>query len=240
MKILLAVTTYNQIEYTKILVDSLSKVNIPGLDVMFFDDVSTDGTQQYLKDLGFTLHERDKPMGLTYGWNLAYKIFKNENYDILILSNNDVILEERALTNLINSTLNKQLVCPLTTRNGAGHNAAEQDVLVYYPNIGVMINKAGNYKRTQDRLKSGIKPMKKFNGFMFSMSREIINAEWDNDNLFNPANVNIHQEGDLQKRLKEPPYVCLDSFIFHYKGVSFPKKGIINGKDIRQNLNLYH
>lgn len=240
MKILLAITTYNQIEYTKILIDSLLKINIQGLDVMFFDDVSTDGTQQYLKSLGYTLHERSKPEGLTYGWNLAYKIFKNENYDILILSNNDVIFEQRALTNLINATVDHQIVCPLTTKNGAGHNAAEQDVLVHYPNIGVIVDKAGNFKRTQDRLNAGIKPMKKFNGFLFSMSREVISAAWDNDNLFNPLNVNVHQEGDLQKRLKEPPHVSLDSFIFHFKGVSFPKKGIINGKDIRQNLNLYH
>jgi len=240
MKILLAITTYNQIEYTKILINSLKEINIPNLDVMFFDDVSTDGTQKYVKDLGFTLYERNSPLGLTYGWNHAYRIFKEGNYDILILSNNDVILEQRALSNLINATINRQIICPLTTKNGAGHNAENQNVLVHYPNIGVLVDKPGNFKRTQERLKSGIKAMKKFNGFMFSMSRSIIQSEYDNMNLFDPSNVNIHQEGDLQKRLKELPHVCLDSFIFHYKGVSFPKKGIINGKDIRQNLNLYH
>jgi len=72
------------------------------------------------------------------------------------------------------------------------------------------------------------------------MSRDIIAASYDSNNLFDPKNVNVHQEGDLHSRLKSQPAVCLGSFIFHYKGVSFPVKGVKNGKDVRQNLNLYH
>jgi hypothetical protein len=72
------------------------------------------------------------------------------------------------------------------------------------------------------------------------MSRKIIESEYNSENLFNPTLTNVHQEGDLQSRMKELPTACLGSFVFHYKGVSFPIKGIHHGKDIRQNLNLYH
>ena len=48
MKTLLAVTTYNQLGYTKKFVSSLKDISISGIDVAFFDDVSTDGTQNYL------------------------------------------------------------------------------------------------------------------------------------------------------------------------------------------------
>ena len=72
------------------------------------------------------------------------------------------------------------------------------------------------------------------------MNRNIIPSEFDKENLFNPKLTNVGQESDLQKRLKIKPTLALRSFVFHFKGVSFPKKGLVNGKDIRQNLNLYH
>jgi hypothetical protein len=226
MKTLLAVTTYNQLEYTKKFVSSLKGISIPGLDVTFFDDVSTDGTQDYLKSSGFTLFERARPMGLTHSWNLAYQKFKNENYDVLILANNDVLVNQAGLQNLIGATGSHHLVCPLTTKLGAGHNWQNQAIGVRYPKIRVDASKPGN--------------MDKFNGFFFAMSRGIISAAHSKENLFDPKNTNVHQERDLQSRMKQKPAVCLGSFIYHFKGVSFPVKGTKNGKDVRQNLNIYH
>jgi len=240
MKILLAVTTYNQLNYTKKFLESFRNVNLPGLDLLFVDDVSKDGTQQFLKQKGCKMLGRRKPRGLTYSWNLAYAKFKKENYDILILANNDVLLSQDALEKLIKATENRMLVCPLTTKHGAGHNWKNQAIRCHHPTLMKMANKAPNFKKVQQNLKYEVKEMNKFNGFFFAMSRKIISAEWNEGNLFNPKNVNVHQEGDLQKRMKEKPCLCLGSFVYHFKGVSFPKKGRIDGKDIRQNLKTYH
>lgn len=240
MKTLLAVTTFNQLEYTKKLISSLEGINITGLEVAFFDDVSTDGTQSYLKSNGFTIFERKKPIGLTYSWNLAYQKFKDEGYDVLILANNDVLVNQYGLQNLINATKEHNLVCPLTTKLGAGHNWQNQALGVHYPKIGIDASKPENMMKIQTKLQNRTVKMNKFNGFFFAMSREIITASYNANNLFDPKNINVHQEGDLYSRLKSQPAVCLGSFIFHYKGVSFPIKGIKNGKDVRQNLNLYH
>ena len=72
------------------------------------------------------------------------------------------------------------------------------------------------------------------------MNKKIIQSEFNANNLFDPKLINVGQETDLQQRLKEPPTLALKSFVFHFKGVSFPIKGLKNGKDVRQNLDLYH
>lgn len=240
MKVLLAVTTYNQLSYTKKFLATFKQVKIPGLDLLFIDDVSTDGTQLFLQKHKCNLLGRRKPRGLTYSWNLAYCKFKKEDYDVLILANNDVLVCQHALEELIKNTVNRMLVCPLTSKHGAGHNWKNQAVMCHYPKLTHLVTKPGQFKKVQSLMKPGIKRMNKFNGFFFAMSRKIIKAEWNGGNLFNPSNVNVHQEGDLQSRMKEQPWVCTGSFIYHFKGVSFPKKGRVKGKDIRQDLKKYH
>jgi len=240
MKILLAITTYNQLNYTKKLVNTLKTLSIPGLDIVFIDDVSKDGTQDFIKNSGYTLIERNQPKGLTWSWNIAYRKFKNEGYDFLIIANNDILLCKESILNLINSTKNTQLCCPLSTKNGAGHNWQEQSVEKHYPNLGINANDANNYIEVQKRLTNKEIKITRFNGFLFSVSRKIIQSEFNNDNLINPVLINVGQETDLENRLKEKPTLCLGSFVYHFKGVSFPIKGLKNGKDVRQNLNLYH
>ena len=242
MKILFAVTTYNQLNYTKKFVKTFKEVSIPGLDLIFVDDVSKDGTQQFLKEHKHTLFERSEPKGLTFSWNIAYRKFKKGKYDVLILANNDILISEGAIKNLLTATKTHSLVCPLSTKKGAGHNCGAQGIQTHYPNLVGMAQRPRNYKKVQSKIKYGCKKMGRFNGFLFAMSRNIIKYEWDKDNLFNPGKVNVHQEGDLGGRMKnkENPVVCLGSFVFHFKGVSFPGPGRHQGKDARQFLKLYH
>jgi GT2 family glycosyltransferase len=240
MRTLLAVTTYNQLPYTKKFLATFKEINIPGLDLLFIDDVSTDGTQRFLQKNKCDLLGRRTPRGLTYSWNLAYCKFKKEGYDVLILANNDVLVCKDSLEELIKVTHNNMLVCPLTTKHGAGHNWKNQAIRIHYPKVARLASKPENFKKVQKSLRSMTKKMNKFNGFFFAMSRKIITAEWDKGNLFNPKNVNVHQEGDLQGRMSEQPTLCLGSFIYHFKGVSFPKKGRKGGKDIRQDLKTFH
>jgi hypothetical protein len=240
MKTLLAVTTYNQIEYTKKFVTSLKQISLAGVDVAFFDDVSTDGTQAYLKNAGFTVFERPKPMGLTRSWNLAYQKFISEGYDVLIISNNDVLLTKTAVENLINASMTGQLACPLSTKRGAGHNWQEQAIEKYYPGLEIMAQDPANHIKVNTLIKNEVIRIKNFNGFIFAVSKRITASQFSNGHLFNPALTNVGQESDLRPRLKEQPLLVKGSFFFHYKGVSFPVAGIKNGYDIRQNLNLYH
>ena len=242
MKILLAVTTYNQLNYTKKFLKTLDKVDIPNMNIIFIDDVSTDGTQKFLKESKYCFIERKVPKGLTLSWNIAYRKFKDENYDVLILANNDVLVTKTAIVNLIKATKSHSLVCPITTKKGADHNWQSQSIHKYYPALSKLSQQPKQYKETQKKIKYKCKKMGRFNGFFFAISRSIIKYAFDKDNLFNPKNTNVHQEGDLSKRMKgkEFPVVCLGSFVFHFKGVSFKKK-VRKGKgDIRQHLSVWH
>ena len=243
MKTLLAITTYNQLKYTKLLIESLNSVNLTGIDVIFIDDVSTDGTIKYLTESKHLFKGREIPKGLTESWNIAYRMFKNKNYDNLIIANNDILLSQGSLNEMISLLKTNSFVVPLSTKKGAGHNWKEQAIEKYYPNL---INAAADHKKfklVQKQIEKSKKRSIKilnFNGFMFGINKKIIVSEFNNTNLFNPKLINVGQETDLQKRLIERPTLALRSFVFHFKGVSFPIKGLKNGKDIRQNLNLYH
>ena len=90
---------------------------------------------------------KDKGMGLTDSWNRAFVEFKNrwfvndvgmdDNYDYLILSNNDVLVPKGAVTE-IKKTFSKwpfSLIVPMSTEYGAGHNR-QQGIEYYYPKFG--------------------------------------------------------------------------------------------------------
>jgi len=247
MKTLLAITTYNQLKFTKLCIQSLERIKIPNLDMMFIDDVSTDGTVKFLNESKFTLKSRKEPKGLTWSWNIAYRKFKEEGYDNLILSNNDVLLTQSGLNEIIKLLKNNTFVVPLSTRRGAGHNWKEQSINTYYPQLIGQANPPTNNVLIQSAILKKVNLTKRrkriinnFNGFFFGMNRQIISSAYNENNLFNPKLTNVGQETDLLRRLKNKPILALGCFVYHYKGVSFPKKGLKNGKDIRQNLNLYH
>lgn len=238
MKVLLAVTTYNQLGFTKKFLESAK--NLPdNYDLVFYDDVSTDGTPKYLKESKNNVVTRNTPKGLTWSWNLAYQKFKKGDYDCLIISNNDVLYNS-SFGKMVELTKKHKFVVPMSTKRGAGHNWREQSISVHFPKLNKLATDAKNHSKVAARLRGGEKAINRFNGFCFAMSRDIIKCEFNKDNLFNPKNTNVGQESDLGRRLKQKPILSLGTFIYHYKGVSFPKRGLKNGKDIRQNLNLYH
>lgn len=243
MKILLIITTYNQLKYTTEFFANWK--NDSNIDIIFIDDTSTDGTINWLQKNNLTYITKNKPKGLTDSWNIGYSIFKKENYDFLIISNNDVLIPINSIESLIKNIVNKQIISPITTKLGAGHNWKYQSFENYWKDFKIDHKKSVNYQKVQDAInnKGNVLEMDHFNGFFFLMSRAIIKSEFNSNNLFNPANVNVHQESDLESRLINKPLLDTSSFVYHYKGVSFIKKknATTNIKgDIRQDLNLYH
>ena len=238
-KILHVITTYNQSEYTKLCFDSLKKLN-DNFDVLVVDDYSTDDTVEFCNEYGYEVIMKNEGKGLTHSWNLGYSRFKMGDYTYLIIANNDILIPDGALSELV-SVYQKwpyTLVVPLSTTSGAGHNAQQQSVEVYYDGISSMCNNPENYQKTQDtilNIKSEVKKsnnlylfdpmrMKMFNGFFFMMNRNVINYEYENGVLFNP-NLNMTKNEDEFNWSKLIPNddfsaVCKTSFIFHYKGVS--------------------
>ena len=256
-KTLLVVTTYNLSEYTKACFDSLKNIE-DDIDILIIDDCSTDDTIELCEQYGHEVITKDKGMGLTDSWNRAFVEFKNrwfvndvgmdDNYDYLILSNNDVLVPKGAVTE-IKKTFSKwpfSLIVPMSTEYGAGHNR-QQGIEYYYPKFGFDWEDPHNYQSTQnsimktrDELSNAnnlfkLDPirMKMFNGFFFMMNRDIINYQYSNTQLFDPKNVVTKNEDEFNwsKLIPNDDFsaLCKTSFVYHYKGVTL--KGDLRNND---------
>lgn len=241
--ILLAVTTYNQLEYTKLFYQSFQDIEDSlSIDLMIFDDASTDNTVKWCKENNITVFEKDKGKGLTDSWNSSYKIFKeNKKYEYIIIANNDILIPSGALSELI-SIFYKwhfSIVVPLSNPRGAGHNEMFQSIISYYPQLteseaedpkkyqiiqnGILFNKKVMIEQNNVFALDPIR-MKMFNGFFFMMNRNIIEYERPDGLLFDPKFIMHKAEDEFNWASLIPnndyAAVCKTSFVYHFKGKS--------------------
>lgn len=246
-KVLIAITTYNQLDYTKILFSAYQKLNLDNLDLIVIDDVSTDATVAWCKEQNIKVIEKSQGKGLTDSWNLAYKYFKRHiEYDYLIIANNDIIIPTGAIEELIKCHDKWFPVCivPLTTSTGCGHNP-EQSILKHYSDASESYQDVQDVQDVILELKNSHElqfrqfmfdpiRMLMFSGFFFSFKRRIVEYERADGNLFNPENINYKNEDDLNWSTLLPnneyAMLCKTSYVFHFKGASFA-----NIKDAREN-----
>ena len=247
MKILFVITTYNQSFYTKLCLESLMLIDNLNIDILVIDDCSTDGTKNICKNFNIKFLGKDKPCGLTDSWNIGYQYFKKNKYDILILSNNDILLPKYSLYEMISISIESPIICPLSNRKGIG-NRKWQSVHEYYPFSKQFVDDQSNYQLVQKQIYdlnenrlNELSPirMKKFSGFFFLMNKEIEKFEYSKDFLFDPSKINVGNEDELNDRvLKGGSYslLCKKAFVYHFKGVSF--MGDLD--DERNDLSRYH
>ena len=219
MKSLLVVTTCDQVKYTKICEQSIPENN--NIDIIFIDNASKDGTINYLTSKNRKVISKKNRTGVTDSCNLAYNIFKKNNYSSMLISNNDVIFNQISIERILKALNKYPLVCTLTSKKGAGYGEM-QDVGKYYDVSEDIAKHPKKHNIILDLLVESepIKMTKCYNGFFFGVNREIIQHEHSANHLFNPDLINLHQETDLYERMKTNgtfPYLCIDTFIFHYK-----------------------
>lgn len=244
MKALLAVTTYNQLAVTLRALETLRRTG-EGIDRMFVDDASVDGTAATLARMGETVLAKQSRRGLTHSWNAAYERFKHGKYDAFILSNNDICLPDGALKGILAAVGVHTLVCPMTSVRGAGHNPV-QAVSRHFPVTETEADDPERAQSIQDRVgRSGLAPlpMRCFNGFFFAMNRQIARVEFSDGVLFDPRRINIGNDDDLNSRLKAPPALCRNAFVYHSKAASFAGLAEVwkrtGGPDPRNRLDLF-
>lgn len=248
-KTLLAITTYNQLHYTKICIDSIKNLDEVPLDLLVVDDCSDDGTVDWCKENGIQVADKHKPMGLTHSWNAAYRYFRDtrisaglgsHKYKYLIIANNDIIVPKNSITELLRvaGKWPFSVVVPLSTDRGAGHNKNIQGIQHAFSNISNSVDDSKNYQLVQNHLleiKENLKKennlfmidprrMKMFNGFFFLMTRNVINYESKDGTLFDSTKPLYKAEDEFNWAKLIPnndyPAVCYTSFIYHFKGIS--------------------
>lgn len=235
---LLAITAANQLSYTQACLKSFD-FDKEGVDVIVMDDASIDETRDYCLKNDIRIESTRKSKGLTYQWNKAYKIFKEEDFDNLILANNDILIPAGSVPQLV-KCLELYILCGVVgSKIGVGHQPKQN--IDNYIKLASDNYDPTHYEKVQNELlESNISEtieLDFINGFFFGFRKDISKYEFDKDVLFNPTNINVANEDDLCARVSEPIGVSLKSFIFHFKGVSF--SNVINGYDFGRELTWY-
>ncbi len=236
---LLAITTANQFDYTKRCLESISDTDKEEVDIIIVDDASTDETVNYAEKACKLVIKKDKPLGLTNSWNLAYQFFKKNNYKNLILSNNDVLIPEGSIIKLIDALENNIIVAPLSNSTGV-KLYPKQNVDKYY-NFSLDANDHSNFEKIQQQIdeQSDGKVIYSeiVNGYFFGVNELIKDYEYDTNLLFNPTNINIGNEDELFGRVKEQKAIITSVFVFHFKGISFKDFILEDNSILSRNLN---
>lgn len=236
---LLAFTTANQLEYNIKGLNSILQNKPDNIDVVVYDDASNDGTVDWCKDNNITIITKEKAMGLTHSWNLAYQKFKSENYKFLMFSNSDIIVPKNALEEIQTQNEKFIIASPLSTLKGVGHQP-KQDIQQFHQ---ISLDEY-EYKNTEDiqkmifenKLDKESQEVDYINGFFFSVNRDIINYEYSKTELFHPDNHNVGNEHELCERVTEPIAIVTNAYIFHFKGVSLE---ITNLDNQSYEYNIY-
>ena len=240
--VLIGITTYNQLDYTKLCIESINKITDVNCDVLVVDDASADGTVRWCKDNDIEVIEKKKGKGLTHSWNVIYSEYcssvKN-HYDYAVTANNDIIIPDGALSEIGDVFMNWpfSLVVPLSTIRGAGHNGRVQGAESHYQIVGdiddpdMTQSVQNSILENKNHLKLGNNlfmadpfRMKMFNGFFFCYNSRIFKHERSDGNLFDPKYIMTGNEDEFNWSTLIPkndyPALCKTAYVYHFKGVS--------------------
>ena len=210
------ILTYNQLEYTKVCIDSIRKNCAFGTyEIIIVDNHSTDGTVEWLKeqkDIKVIYNEENK--GFPKGCNQGIKLAEKDN-DIFLL-NNDTVMMRNSLFNMRMALYSDNLVGAV----GAISNSVSyyQQVILDCKTFDEYIQAANNINVTNEEFyESRIKLV----GFAMLIKRGVLEQIGYLDERFTPGN---YEDDDISYRIIENGnklILAKDSYIHHFGSVSF-------------------
>ena len=212
----IVILTYNQLEYTKVCIDSIKKYNGgENCEIIIVDNNSTDGTVEWIKQqegIKYILNEENK--GFPAGCNQGIKIAKEDN-DIFLLNNDTVIMPNSIFNLRMGLYYDEQIGATGAISNSASYC---QQISEEYNDFNEYMNSAlknniPNEERYEKRLK--------LVGFAMLIKRKVLNEVGLLDERFTPGNF---EDDDLSFRILMKGYkllLCKDSYIHHFGSVSF-------------------
>lgn len=106
MNICITFATYNQIELTKLCVESLLAAKINPERIIAVDNGSTDGSQNYLRNQGVKVIQNKKNLGCGAAWNQG---ILEQQAEWTVVMNNDVIFQKEGIQRLVKQAIESQL-----------------------------------------------------------------------------------------------------------------------------------
>jgi len=229
MKSLLAITTYNQIHYTDLLLKTFKYS--PDVEVLIIDDFSADNYSSLARKYGVNIITKDQGFGPTHSWNLAYQKFKNGKYKNLFISNNDVIIPDGALKSMERSLEQHMIVVPFCNPQGISSLGEQQDIARYKePRLFKYNSRRApsdlftyeNIQEIQNKIKntSENRTIASFGGHFMGFNRDIMNYEFEKDILFDPSRKFTGGDNEIWRRMRNQGIratLCKSSYVFHFR-----------------------
>lgn len=213
----IVILTYNNLEYTKLCIDSIRQYTHFGTyEIIVVDNNSSDGTIEWLENQNnIKVIFNNQNLGFPKGCNQGIEVAIG---DYVLLLNNDTVVTPNWLENLkvaLNSNENVGAVGAIT--NSCSNN---QVVYVDYKNTNEMIefatkNNVSDSSKWEERLR--------LVGFCMLIKNTVIDKIGLLDEIFTPGNF---EDDDYSYRIREAGYkliLCKDCFIHHFGSASFGK-----------------
>lgn len=228
------ILTYNNLDYTKLCVDSIRKYNgSEDCEIIIIDNASKDGTAQWLKqqkDIKYIINNENK--GFPAGCNQGIEIAEKDN-DIFLLNNDTVIMP--------NSIFNLRM--GLYSDSEIGATGAVSNSVSYYQQINEQYNDFNGYMKfaLRNNITNSLKYEErvKLVGFAMFIKRNVLDKVGMLDERFTPGNF---EDDDLSLRIIREGYkllLCKDSYVHHFGSVSFKEKPQQYNELLRVNSNKF-
>lgn len=229
------ILTYNNLDYTKVCIDSIKKYNkLNNYEIIIVDNNSTDGTVEWIKEqknIKYILNSENK--GFPAGCNQGVELSKKGN-DIFLLNNDTVIMP--------NSIFNLRM--GLYSDENIGATGSVSNSISYYQQIDAKYDNFDDYIKFS--LKNNItnsnsyKQRIKLVGFAMFIKRIALDKVGLLDERFTPGNF---EDDDLSLRIINEGYrllLCKDSYIHHFGSVSFKEKPQQYNELLEVNANKFN
>ena len=221
-KVSIIIVTYNNRGITEECINSiLDKTIYPNYEIIIVDNLSTDSTRDYLKELDFKYDRiriilNDENYGFAKGNNIGLAVADGE---YLVLLNNDTVVTNGWLSGLIKhlkSNKNLGMLGPVT--NSIGNEA---QINIQYKSIKEMDDAAKTY--TDEHLGELYNDINVLAMFCVIFKRELFGKTGYLDEIYG---IGMFEDDDYSNTIKKLGYevACAeDVFIHHYGSVSFKK-----------------
>lgn len=239
-KVSIIVLTYNNLELNKVCIESiLKKTAYPNYELIILDNLSTDGTVEYLKELEQLKDSRikiifnDKNSGFAGGNN---KAIKESAGQYIMLLNNDTVVTRGWLTNAVKHLINDEKcgMCGAVT-NSIGNEAM---IAVNYKNMKELDCFA--YLYTYLHNNEIYTDVDRIAMFGTIIRKSIMDQYGLLDENFQ---VGMFEDDDYAKVVEKAGYtfyVVEDVFIHHVNNASFKKLDSIEYKEIFEKNKEYY
>jgi GT2 family glycosyltransferase/Flp pilus assembly protein TadD len=233
----IVILTLNQLELTRLCLDSIRKHTLPPHEIIFVDNGSSDGTPEFLRKEEASHHnirliENRENLGFSAGCNQG---IRDSRGDLLLLLNNDVVVTPGWLEGMIEClgrTPGAGVVGPMTNNISGVQQAPETG----YSNLDGLDGFAAEFREINRDIR---RPTRRIVGFCMLFRRELVDRIGLLDESFGSGNF---EDDDFCLRAAIEGFssvIAADIFIHHFGSATFRGEGIDFGARMAANNRLF-